>query len=355
MKKIFLLLMVSTLLIFAACSSEEAAPPAEEPAAEAGAEEPAAEPAAEGETYVIKFGTLGPEAGNAMADGMNYLGELLEEKSGGRFEFETYANSVLGGDTVMMEQMVAGSLQMGDPSFSSLSMYDEKIGIANLPFLFSSPESAIAAGQGAFGEMTKSYLEGTGIIMPGPIYYCEGTILTNNIHPIDEPGDLVDLKLRAQQSIANVAAWEQFGVNPTPMDFGEFFTACQNGTVDGGENWLGLAAPFGYGEVQDYVTDLHQSYSTIGISVSEVWFNELPEDLQAIVVESLEEHAQFMNEHYADYDEEFYAKLIADGAEITYLTDEQRAAFRDIALPYLDEYIEKFGQEIFDLAWEFEV
>ena len=80
----------------------------------------------------------------------------------------------------------------------------------------------------------------------------------------------------------------------------------------------------------------------------------MPEDLQQVVIDCLVEEAEYMNEHYADYDEELYAKLEADGAEIIHLTPEQRNAFREKALPYLDEYIEKFGQDIFDLAWEYE-
>lgn len=306
------------------------------------------------EKVVIKWGTVGPESGNIMGDGFQVFKKYVEEKSNGVFVVEFYGNGVLGGDTAMLEQLATGTLQIAEPSFSSLSMYNEQLGIPELPFLFSGKESAQKALDGELGDYIRSLLEGTGIMIGGPISIVEGYAVFNNVRPISKPADFANLKIRTQQAPSHIDMFKALKANATPMDYTELFTACQNGTVDGCENCVSLAAPDAFYEVQKYGTDLMHIMSSSIASVSEVWYNSLSDELREIFDGGLKAKSDWQRENAVSYEKVCYDTLEKGGMQMTYLTPEQRKEIREAALPYLDKYIESWGQEIFDKAWAYE-
>lgn len=54
--------------------------------------------------------------------------------------------------------------------------------------------------------------------------------------PITKPEDLKGLKIRVQPSPTTIKMIELMGGSPTPISFGEVYTAMQQGVVDGAEN-----------------------------------------------------------------------------------------------------------------------
>ncbi|WP_288955910.1 TRAP transporter substrate-binding protein DctP, partial [uncultured Polaribacter sp.] len=54
--------------------------------------------------------------------------------------------------------------------------------------------------------------------------------------PIKSPADLVGKKIRVQKSNMAVAMVNNLGGSPTPISWGELYTALQQGVVDGAEN-----------------------------------------------------------------------------------------------------------------------
>ncbi len=55
-------------------------------------------------------------------------------------------------------------------------------------------------------------------------------------NPITKPEDLKGLKIRVQPSPTTIKMIELMGGSPTPISFGEVYTAMQQGVVDGAEN-----------------------------------------------------------------------------------------------------------------------
>jgi len=68
-------------------------------------------------------------------------------------------------------------------------------------------------------------------------YYDSGArSFYNGRRPINRPADMAGLKIRVQQSDLFVSLVQALGANPTPMPFGEVFSALQTGVIDGAEN-----------------------------------------------------------------------------------------------------------------------
>ena len=70
---------------------------------------------------------------------------------------------------------------------------------------------------------------------PHSIYMITWSFYTKN-HPIIEPKDLKGLKIRVQESVTAIDMVKNLGGSPTPISWGELYTALQQGVVDGAEN-----------------------------------------------------------------------------------------------------------------------
>jgi TRAP-type C4-dicarboxylate transport system substrate-binding protein len=76
----------------------------------------------------------------------------------------------------------------------------------------------------------KYWLKGLG-------YYDSGSRSFYTIDkPIENPNDLEGLKIRVMESQTAIDMVKSFGGSPTPISWGELYTALQQGVVDGAEN-----------------------------------------------------------------------------------------------------------------------
>ena len=76
--------------------------------------------------------------------------------------------------------------------------------------------------------------------------------------PVKSVTDLNGMKIRVQTSKTMVKMTELLGGSPSPLSFGEIYTALQQGVVDGAENNLISYAESKHYEVAPYFTfDAH--------------------------------------------------------------------------------------------------
>ena len=78
--------------------------------------------------------------------------------------------------------------------------------------------------------------------------------MTNSKRPIKSPADLKGLKIRTMENPMHIAFFKELGANPTPMSWGELYTALQQGTVDAQENPYAMIDDGKFYEVQKYVS-----------------------------------------------------------------------------------------------------
>ena len=69
------------------------------------------------------------------------------------------------------------------------------------------------------------------------------------------------IKIRTMENPIHMAAFQVMGADPTPMAFGELFTALQQGTIDAQENPLSVITSSRFNEVQDYLSMTEHVYS----------------------------------------------------------------------------------------------
>lgn len=315
------------MLSLAACGNKA------EPSASGGASVPAQE------KYTINYACTVADV-NPLAIGAVWLGDRIEELSEGRIEVNVFTNSKLGPASEFFPQMQKknGTVQMSDAAPASISQFSEQFAAFSLPFIFSSNTQSFNYFDNSetIKDIEQKFLEETNVRVLG--YFYNGTRgLTNNTRPVSTPADMAGLKLRCMTSDVFIKTFEALGASAVSMQMAEVFTALQQGAVDGQDNGLLLTMDSKFSDVQDYFTNLDHCHDSSIIYVSESFWQTLPEDLQKIVMQAVDEAVERERQDYVDKMES-YLETARDSMEVTLLTDEQRQAFKDACAPVYDWY-----------------
>jgi len=277
--------------------------------------------------------------------------EPLEAISNGNITVELYPNSQLGSLAENLESMRIGDLEMSGLTDSTLAATIPEFNLVGLPFLWTSIDAAHSALDGDFGDYLNTLLnERVGIINFG--YLDVGfRNITNSKRSISLPADLQGLKIRTMTNALHVEYFTALGAIPTPMAFGELFTALQQKTVDGQENPTAMIYNNAIYEAQSYMTVSEHVWTSTPFCIAADFYYGLPEDYQALIAEAAVQTVAYQRELITEQNSSLLSEIEAAGVEVTVLTAEEKAAFQKVAEDSV--YITAagaYGQELIDMA-----
>ena len=279
-----------------------------------------------------------------------YFGEILEQRTDGRIKVNVFPNSQLGDDVQMLEMLQTGTLDMTYPSSSATTGYVEQLAAFDLPFLLPSREAAVAVMQSDVAQGMLDAFDGTGL---KALAFSENGYrqLSNSARPVASPDDVAGLdvrglSVRTMENPVHLAIWEALGANPTPMAFGELFSAMEQGVVDGQENPWSTILTSNFNEVQDYGTETRHVYTPFIMMLSERTWERMAPEYQELVLEAARQSADYEIQLSAEYDDWSRDQLAECGMEITRLDDEQLAAFQDAVQPVYAEWAPRIGEDL---------
>ncbi len=299
--------------------------------------------------FVIKVGYILPETQSDHIIMRDVFKKDIEEKSGGRISVELYPNGQLGGDRELIESVQLGTVQVAIPATSALAGFDKRFQVFDLPFLFKSKETAFKALDGELGHKVDELLKPLGMRNLG---YGENGYrhITNNRNPVRKPDDLKGIKLRTMENPLHLAFFKMLGANPTPMSFGELYTALQQGTVDGQENPVVLVYTAKFFEVQKFYSLTGHVYSATMLVANDDFFASMPEDLWKIVEDAGKRYVVEQRVLAEEQEHKFLDELKKVGLQINELTPEEKQLFIDATLPVYDQFKDIIGAELVELA-----
>lgn len=296
-------------------------------------------------TYKITAG-IGLNDKSAQYEGLMYFKELVEKNSNGRITVDVYHSSQLGDDREMMEALQRGEQEVTCPSTAPIVSFQPEFGVFDLPFLFPNAEAADAVLDGKIGQELLDSLSIVGL--KGLAFWENGyRNLTNSKRAVYTPADVNGLKVRTMENPMHLDAWTTLGANPTPMAFGELFSAMQQGVVDGQENPWGTIYLQNFFEVQGFATDTGHVYSPFVLLIAEKFFNDLPEDLQKVVQDAAIASRDRERELNRKYNSEYKEKL-KEVMTVVELTPAQKAEFQSMVMPVYDTYSKAIGKDLID-------
>lgn len=220
------------------------------------------------------------------------MGERLQQLSGGTMAIELYPSGQLGSERELIELLQIGSLAMTKVSASPLEGFVPTMKLFNIPYLFRDQEHFFKVLDSDIGRDILASLKPAQLLGLG--YYDAGSrSFYTTKKPVVTPADLASVKIRVQESQAAMAMIRALGGNPTPISWGELYTALQQGVVDGAENNPPSFYLSRHYEVAPYyILDEHTSVPDVILISRYVW-ERLTEQQQAWLQQAVDESVDF--------------------------------------------------------------
>ena len=268
--------------------------------------------------------------------------EIVERESKGNITCEIFPNQQMGGDREVTEAVQLGNLTCGLPSSSPLAGFCKEFYILDVPFLMGDRAAAYATLDGEAGQLLLDSLEAINI--KGLGFFENGFRNLTANKKILSPEDLKGVKLRVMENKIQMLAWSSFGANPTPIAFGELFTALQQGTVDAQENPFELIFTNKFYEVQKFLMVTNHIYTPFVVLMNLEFYNSCTPEEQALFIKATREASAYQRD-IAKGNETKARDAIAKTREIVDLTEAQKQVFKDKLGPVYAEARKAVGNE----------
>ncbi len=166
---------------------------------------------------------------------MEFMADRCKEISDGKLQIQIYAGGQLGSEQQCVELLQIGSLAITKVSAAVMESFTDDYKVLGLPYIFRDQEHAFKVLDGEIGQELLVSTENKWI--RGLCFYDAGSRSFYTINkPIETPDDLKGMKIRVMKSKTAMDMVQALGGNPTPISYGELYTALQSGVVDGAEN-----------------------------------------------------------------------------------------------------------------------
>jgi tripartite ATP-independent transporter DctP family solute receptor len=247
--------------------------------------------------------------------GMEYMADRLEELSAGTVVIRIFPNGQLGSEPECIEQVQRGVLDMVKTSAAAMEGFTPEMAVFGLPYLFRNEEHYWNVLGGPLGQELLQASRPTGSI--GLCYYDSGSRSFYTVRqPILEPGDVAGLKLRVLPSRMAMDMISTFGGAPTPIPWGELYTALQQGMVDGAENNPpSLLTSRHYEVAKHYSLNEHTRVPDV-LLVSLAAWERLPEHVQAWLQQAADDSVVFQRRLWAEKTREAIEELETAGVQV---------------------------------------
>lgn len=243
--------------------------------------------------------------------------KALDEKSGGAMSAKLFLNGQLGDEQDTVSAAATGTLDFSILAINNITPFSPSVGTLTLPYVLLSQEDAETITQGPIGQqLVDRTVEDAGVRIIGWAY-SGFRVLTNSKHPVKTVADLQDLVVRVPKNEIMIETYKSWGVNPTPMAWGETFAALQQKVVDGQDNPYMTVYAMKFDEVQKYVTNIRYIFSIEPLIVSESLFEGLTPDEQQQVLDAGHEATLASGAFLRAQETKIREELTARGMEIS--------------------------------------
>jgi tripartite ATP-independent transporter DctP family solute receptor len=289
---------------------------------------------------ILKLGH-GLDTTHPVHKAMVFMAEKVRAKSGGRMRVEIFPSEQLGNEKECIEALQLGYLAMTKTSSAPMEGFVSQMQVFGIPYLFRDAEHFWKVCNGPIGK--KLLLSGESKRLRGLCYYDAGARSFYAGRAIHQPSDLAGMKIRVQSSIMSMKMVQAMGGAPTPIPWGELYTALDQGVVDGAENNTpSLRTSRHYEVCKYYSLDEHTRLPDILIISTRVW-NRLSPEQQRILQEAVDESVEYQRKIWAEAEEADLKIVQTAGAQVV---QPDKAPFRTSVQSVWKEFE---GTEIGDL------
>jgi len=255
--------------------------------------------------------------------------QLVNERSGGRVKVQFYPAAQLYAAKDLSTAIPGRAVDMSECTPDTLAGIVPSTGLLQIPFIFESVQKLKATLEQGWDVMDNELKEHNMKL----IFFIDGGgfsgPLTRN-KAVRTVEDWKGLKIRAPGAIASRIV-KSFGASSVSMSGGEVYTALQRGTVDGAVGGYASMEQRKWYEVCKYFPEYIICYSWFPQVANLNAWNELPKDIQKIMLDAGKEVAEGQTALATKEIENTKTKLRAAGLEGISLSSDELARWREIS------------------------
>lgn len=267
--------------------------------------------------------------------------ELVQQRTNGRVRIDIFDNSQLGSERDLVEGLQLGTVDLVATSTGPLGGFVPEINIVDLPFLFRDKQHAYKVLDGPIGQALLKKFDALGI--HGLAYWEAGfRHIINSKRSVNSPKDLAGLKIRVMENKVHLASFKAMGANPSPMAWGEVFSALQQGVLEGMEGPIALVYTSKLYEVQKYMSLTGHFYSPGLWLISMQTWAKLPADIKKVFEDTSLEMTSYERSVMAEQEEKQTAMLKSYGMEVV---APDKKAFQEATKAVYEQFQPTFGKE----------
>jgi tripartite ATP-independent transporter DctP family solute receptor len=224
--------------------------------------------------------------GEIATDLFQEFADNVTKRTKGEVTIKVFPSEQLGKEVDLIQQVKSGALDISAPSMPALSNLVPALEIASAPFLWTDWAQAekIISGP-AFQPQFDELRDKHNVLMLSKIWYWGWRDLTTGPRAVSKPEDLVGMKIRVPESPVWVEMIRAMGGAPTPIPFGEVYTALQQKTVDGQENPIPTIYSRKFYEVQAHLSMTRHMLQNNTMIINKHSFEKLTPANQKILME----------------------------------------------------------------------
>ena len=273
--------------------------------------------------------------GYPTVEAVRWMGKRIEEQTNGRLRIRVYHAGQLGRESDTVDLARFGAIDITRVNFAPLNNPFPATRVFSLPYVFDSVEHMRRAVDGEPGRSVLRQFEQRDLI--GLAIYDAGSRSFYNVRrPVHEPTDLHGLKIRVPPSDIFIRLVQALGGNPTPLPFGEVYSAMQTHLIDGAENnWRTFHTSRQF-EVAHYWSQTDHSYSPEALLLSKRTYDALSPADREIVLAAARDSVPHMRVLWDKMEADSRAHVLASGVRANEVNTQ---AFHRAAAPLLERYI----------------
>jgi TRAP-type transport system periplasmic protein len=284
--------------------------------------------------------------GSPYDKGAHRFAELASIYSRGEITIKIFPSAQLGNEQVTAKMVQLGTLDMCLTAVNNSTMWYRPMDIYIMPFIFQNREHVNNVLFGPAGKkLEDGFKKASGMRILSWFEWGDRSIF-NKTRSINKPADLKGIKIRVPKNPVMVDTYNAIGATATAIDWGELYSALQQGLADGLEG-----PPQGMIDMKFYDFLKYYSYVNIFYGLADVFMNEkifqgLSKENQAALIKAGSEAGAYQRWISTVSHVDGLKRLTELGITVNKVKD--RKAFFDAVQPVWEKYRKKIGNEWFE-------
>ena len=287
----------------------------------------------------------GVVAGSPYDVGAHRFAELVDQYTKRAVQVKVFPSAQLGLEQNTAKDVQLGTLDLTLVAINNASIWYKPLDVTIMPFMFRDRDHANAVVNGPVGkELFEGYRKASGLRIISVFEWGDRAII-NKIRPINKPDDLKGIKIRLPKNEVMLDTYAALGATTAAIDWGELYTALQQGVADG------LEGP-PQGMIDMKFTDFLKNYSYINIFyglavilINDKAFLALPKEQQEAITRAGHEAGEYQRWVSAVSHVDGLKKLQEVGVKVNVVGD--REAFIKAVQPVYTKYRKEIGEDWF--------